>query len=357
MNNRKRLHSCVTGGLLSLLLVTSASAQFRASLQGTVVDPNGAVVPEANLTLTSQETSFAKTGTSNGEGVFTLSGLAPGKYALTVEKPGFSKKVLSNLQIGAEQAQSVTVALEVGQTSESVTVAGDSAPVLDTETATIGGTITTREIQTLPSFSRDPYQLLRLAPGVFGDGSLGAGGGGTQLPGTNKNGPGSTDSIFQVENGPGIIANGTRQNSNNFQIDGLSVNSTVWGGSAVVTPNEESVKEVRVIANNYSAENGRTSGAQIEVVSQNGTNDLHGSGFFKWHRPGLNAFQAYNGPGNPSPVQRDESRFNQFGGICRRPPLEEQALRVFLVRNPAQQLPNYWNGLVRNAPVPPERRS
>ncbi len=316
MNSRRayslsRLFSC---GLLLVLLSTSAFAQFRAALQGTVVDTNGGLVPEATVTLTSQETNETRTATTTGEGVFAFTNLAPGRYSVAVEKTGFSRKTLSDVQIEAEQAQSIRVALDVGSTTQSVTVAAPEAEALDTETAMVGGTITTREVQELPSFSRDPYQLLQLAPGVFGDNSIGAGGGGTSLPGTNKPSPGSTDSIFMVENGPGIIANGTRQNSNNFQIDGLSVNSTVWGGSAVITPNEESVKEVRVIANNYDAENGRTSGAQVEVVSQNGTNQVHGSAFFKWHRPGLDAYQQYNGPGTPSPVEKDEARFNQFGG-------------------------------------------
>ena len=318
-----------SGVLLALLFSTSAMAQFRAGIQGTIVDARGGLIPDATVTLTSQETTLQRADKTNGSGVFTISGLAPGKYTLSVEKTGFTKKTLTDVQVGAEQMQSITVPLDVGQVSESVSVSGESAQVIDTETATIGGTITTREIQSLPSFSRDPYQLLRLAPGVFGDGAQGAGSSGSQLPGTNKNGPGATDSIFQVENGPAIVANGTRQNSNNFQVDGLSVNSTAWGGSAVITPNEESVKEVRVIANNYSAENGRTSGAQIEVVSQNGTNDIHGSAFFKWHRPGLNAFQRWNGPGTPSPVQRDEARFNQFGGGIGGPILKNKLFAFF----------------------------
>jgi hypothetical protein len=346
ISHRKILsRHAISVALFTLLFSACAFAQFRAGLQGTVVDPNGALVPGAAVTLTSQETAAEHTTTTTGEGVFTLSSLAPGKYTLAVEKPGFRKKTLSDLDIAAEQVQSVRVSLEIGQTSSSVTVSSEAAQIIDTESATIGGTITTKEVESLPSFTRDPYQLLQLAPGVFGDGSLGAGGGGTQLPGTNKSGPGSTDSIFQVENGPGIIANGTRQNSNNFQIDGLSVNSTVWGGSAVITPNEESVKEVVVIANNYSAENGRTSGAQVEVVSQNGTNNLHGSAFFKWHRPGLNAFQAYNGPGTPSPVEKDESRFNQFGGSVGGPVKKNKVFAFFsyeTLRNNSQSVATNW---------------
>lgn len=322
------------------ILAPAGFAQYRAGIQGVVTDPNGGLVPEARVTLTSQETNVEHVTRTGGDGVYTITGLAPGRYALSAEKTGFSKKVLSDVTIGAEQMQSVNVQLQVGQTTESITVEAAVTPLLDTETAMITGTISTKEIQSLPSFSRDPYQLLRLAPGVFGDGSLASGGATNSIPGTNQGGPSATDSIFKVENGVQIIANGTRQNSNNFQIDGVGVNSTSWGGAAVITPNEESIKEVRVIANNYSAENGRNSGAQVLVVSQNGTNDYHGSAFFKWHRPGLNAYQRWNGPGTPSPVQKDTNRFNQFGGSVGGPIWKNKLFAFFsyeTLRN------NSWN--------------
>lgn len=106
--------------------------------------------------------------------------------------------------------------------------------------------------------------------------------------------------------------------NNSFQIDGVSVNSLCWGGAAVVTPNQESVKEVRVVSSSYSAEDGRNSGAQVKVVSQNGTNDLHGSGLFKYNDPGLNSFNKYGATtGNVNinaPPVRVERRFRQFGG-------------------------------------------
>lgn len=327
------------------ILAPPAPAQFRAGLQGTVIDANGGLVPEATVTLTSQETTVARTVKTNGDGVFTISGLAPGRYALSVEKTGFSKKVLSDVRVAAEQMQSLSVQLEVGETTQSVTVEAAAAPLIDTESAMIGGTLTDKEIQSLPSFARDPYQLMRLAPGVFGDGALSGGGGSASLPGTNVGAPSATDSIFKVENGVQITANGTRQNSNNFQVDGVAVNSTSWGGAAVITPNEESVKEVRITANNYSAENGRTSGAQVLVVSQNGTNDIHGSAFFKWHRPGLDAFQRWNGPGNPSPVQRDQNRFNQFGGSLGGPIWKNKLFAFFsyeTLRNDSQSLATNW---------------
>ncbi len=109
-----------------------------------------------------------------------------------------------------------------------------------------------------------------------------------------------------------ISANGQRLSANNFMIDGVSVNSFNWGGAALVTPNQESIKEVRVLSATYSAEDGRNSGAQVKVVSQNGTNDFHGSAFFKYNSPKLNAFNKFGGPGAP-PV-RVNDYIRQFGG-------------------------------------------
>lgn len=342
---RLRIAAALAAVLGSLALAPPLDAQYRAGIQGVVTDANGALVPEAKVTLTSQETNISREATTAGDGVFTISALAPGGYSLTVEKTGFKKMVLSDVIVAAEQTQSLTVALQVGELSESVTVTAASAPLLDTETANISGTLTSAEIHNLPAFARDPYQLLRLTPGVFGDGALTNGGGSASLPGSNIGGSSATSSIFQVENGPQFVANGARQNSNGFSVDGVGVNSAAWGGVAVITPNEESVKEVTIVANSYSAENGRNSGAQVQVVSQNGTNDLHGSAFFKWHRPGLDAFQAWNGPGTPSPVQRDENRFNQFGGSLGGPILKNKVFGFFsyeTLRNNSQSAATGW---------------
>src|SRR5262249_42301170 len=93
--------------------------------------------------------------------------------------------------------------------------------------------------------------------------------------------------------------------------------------------NEESIKEIRIIANNYSAENGRDSGAQIMVVSKNGTNQFQGSAFFKAHRPHWNSVQQWNGPGTPSPVRRDNNRFNQGGGSVGGPIVQNRMFGFF----------------------------
>ena len=316
--------------VFAFLVVVAAHAQYRASIQGVVLDPQGSVVEGATITLTSKETNISKTVTSDSSGVYNFLSLAPGHYAIAVEKPGFKKHALEDIVVAAEQTRAVNLTLEVGEVTQSVTVSADVAPPIDTETGQISGTLTNNEIQNLPSLGRDPYQLLRLAPGVFGDGAHSSGGGSQNTPGSA--GPGGTSaasSIFQTENQVQINANGQRNIANSFQIDGVEVNSLDWGGAAIITPNEESVKEVRITSNQYSAENGRNSGAQVEVVSQNGTNEYHGSIFIKIDRPGLNAFQKVNNPNNPTSVTRVSNRFNQVGGSVGGPILKNRLFAFF----------------------------
>src|SRR6266702_6775616 len=298
--------------LFVLVLASSANAQFKASVQGTIKDTAGGLVPEAKITLTSAETGKAQETTSSDEGFYRLSGLAPGKYKLTIQKTGYKQQVFEDVAVNAETVQGIDGVLEAGDVSATVTVSQETAQTLETENANVDKAITTQEVRTLPQFGRDPYELVRLTPGVFGDSARGGAGGAVSLP--NTAGPGGSNrSIFQTENQPQISANGQRITSNNYQIDGTSVNSLTNGGAAVITPNQESVKEVRVIANVYSAEYGRNSGAQVLTVSQNGTNDFHGSLFLKNNSPGLNAVNKYGGP-NGAPGIRVNQHLNQFGG-------------------------------------------
>ena len=298
-------------GLLLLFLSTAAHAQFKASIQGTITDASGALIPQAKVTLVNNETGKTQETTSSDEGFYRFSGLAPGKYKLSVEKTGYKQQVLDEVVVAAEAVQGLDVALQAGDVSATVTVTAETQTV-QTENANIDKGITTTEVRALPQFGRDPYELTRLTPGVFGDAARSATGGSISLP--NTAGPGGSNrSIFQTENQPQISANGQRVTSNNYQIDGTSVNSLTNGGAAVITPNQESVKEVRVIANVYSAEYGRNSGAQVLVVSQNGTNDFHGSLFLKNNSPGLNAFNKYGGPSGAAPI-RVNQHLNQFGG-------------------------------------------
>jgi Carboxypeptidase regulatory-like domain len=305
-------------GLLLSFMATHASAQFRASIQGTVKDTSGAVVPEAAVTVTNNETGKAQQATTSNEGFYRVSALPPGTYTVSAEKTGYKKKILESVSVSAEATQGVDITLEVGEVSATVTVSQEAAPLLQTENANVDKAISTQEVRQLPQFGRDPYNLLRLTPGVFGDFARGASGNAQNLP--NQTGPGGTAGnrlIFQQENVPQISADGQRVQSNNYQIDGTSVNSLTHGGAAVITPNQESVKEVRVIANVYSAEYGRNSGAQVLTVSQNGTNQFHGSLFLKNNSPGLNSANKYGGPGpngTSLPGIVNLQHYNQYGG-------------------------------------------
>ncbi len=298
-------------GLFILFATAAANAQFKAGVQGTVKDSAGGLVPDAKVTLTNTETGRAQETTSSSEGSYRFSALAPGKYTLTIEKTGYKRSLLENVTINAEAVQGIDVELEIGEVTASVTIDQDTTATLETENASVSAAITTAEIRNLPQAGRDPYELARLTPGIVGLGARSGSGTSVGLP--NTTGPGGSNSaIFQTENQVPISANGQRVSNNNFQIDGVSVNSLQFGGAAVLTPNQESVKEVRVTSSNYSAELGRNSGAQIEVVSQNGSKDFHGSAFFKANDPKWNAFNRYGGI--DLPPQRVSSRFRQFGG-------------------------------------------
>jgi hypothetical protein len=313
------------------VLLPIAHAQFRASIQGVVIDSSGAVVPSATLTLTNKETNQSRQATSGAEGAYAITNLAPGRYTIVAKKDGFKTTTLEDVVVIAEKTQGLDIKMDVGQVEQQLTVSADAAQGVETETAQIGGTISNRNVQDLPALGRDPYQLLRLAPGVFGQDSLAG-----NLPGNpGPGGSNASGSIFNTENTPQISANGQRTTSNNLQVDGMSVNSIAWNGAAVITPNAESVKEVQIIANDYSAEHGRNNGGQVLVVSQNGTNNFHGSFLLKVHRPGLNSYNKWgtnlNNTGTPESrgLSRDNDRFNQWAGSVGGPIIKNKLFAFF----------------------------
>ena len=194
-----------------------AQAQYRTSIQGVVTDTTGAVVSGANLTLTNPQTGEKQVRVSNDAGVFNFNALPAAPFHLEVSKDGFETKVIDNIQLIPEQANAVNVQLTVGAASQTVTVNAETEPLLQTETASINGVVSDNQIQHMPSFGRDVYQLVQLAPGVFGDGAQGSGGGGQNLPGTQ--GPGATggnQGIFQTENGPQALAAGQQYENNSY---------------------------------------------------------------------------------------------------------------------------------------------
>ena len=318
-----------------------------------LTDSQGAVVAGATVTLTDTDTNKTLVFTSDANGIYEFNALAPDPYRLTVEHEGFTKRVLEHVVIIPEQPNALNLQLEVGRVQTTVTVLG-TTQTLDTETATLSGTITSNQIQNMPSFGRDVFQLVQLAPGIFGDGAQGSAGGSAQLPGTQ--GPGATGGnagIFQTENGPQALAHGGQYENNGISIDGIATTSAVWGGTTVITPSEDSVQNVKIVSNNYDAELGRFSGAQIQVTSKSGTNQVHGSLFFTMHRPNLNATQRYNGP-HQQPL-RDPNFFDQFGGSVGGPIWKNKVFAFFnyetvRTRQPCPRRP--MDGMIRRLLMP-----
>lgn len=301
--------------LSSLFFLTlTAHAQYRASLRGTVTDPQSNAVSGATVTLTNTDTASTLVSTSDDNGIYQFNALPPAPYRLTVEHAGFKKKVLEHVQIIPEQPNALDLPLELGDVQQTVTVS-ETTQALDTETANLSGTVTSNQIQHLPSFGRDVIKLAQLAPGSFADGSQGGGGSNNyNIPGTQTGGgqSGGADGIFKTENGAQVIANGQQTENNGISIDGISTTSAVWGGATVITPSEDSIDNVKILSNSYDAENGRFSGAQLQITSKSGTNDYHGSLYITTHQPNLNAFQPFNGANIK--VTRDNNKFEQFGG-------------------------------------------
>jgi hypothetical protein len=273
-----------------------ALAQYGASLQGTVTDESGAVISGAQVVATDTATGVSHTTTTGNSGFYRVPGLAPGSYNVDVVATGFRKQVFQGIDVAAERVKGLDATLKPEKSQETVSVIGD-VEHLQTETANVDTTISSQEVVDLPEFGRDPYELLRLAPGVFADASRQGNGNSLAIP--QQVGPGGSNSqIFQTENQVQAVANGQRVSANNYMLDGVSVNSLEWGGAAVVTPNQESIQEISVSSASYSAQDGRNSGAQVKVVSKSGTNAFHGSAYIQFNDKGLNAFNKYYGPNN-----------------------------------------------------------
>ncbi|MDW5267637.1 MULTISPECIES: carboxypeptidase regulatory-like domain-containing protein [Acidobacteriaceae] len=287
---------------LALYLSVPAHAQFSASLSGTVQDSTGAIIPNAAVTLTDPATHQSQKATTSSSGVYHFSELPPAHYTLAVTATGFKASTFADVALAAETPRNLNVTLNTGDVSETVTVNANEVSALQNADASVGSTISSEAIQKLPIIGGNPYELLRTSPGITGDGARAGNGNAVFLP--NGGGPGgSARGIFQTENQTQISANGQPVAANTYSVDGVTVDSLTHGGAAVVTPNQEAIGQITVLSTSYDAADGRNSGAQIKVVTKSGTNDLHGSLFFLYDEPGLNAFAKYGGPDEQLPLR------------------------------------------------------
>lgn len=306
---------------LALLLMAAPAlhAQFSGALQGTVTDPTGAVIPGATVTLTNQATQAQHKATTGDSGFYNFRELGPGSYTVVVTANGFKQQTFSDVAIAGEEARGLDVKLTAGGASETVTVNGNQTPVLNTTNAEVSSTINANDVTRLPSFGRDPFELLRTGVGITGDSARSGSGGAIALP-NNTSQNQSNVGIFQTENQIQISAAGQRVTSNTYELDGVTVDSLLHGGSTIVTPSIESVAQITVLASNYDASLGRDVGAHILTVTKAGGNRYHGSLFFQYDQPGLNAYQPFGGPTSTPgvfapPIRNDFQQRDWAGSI------------------------------------------
>jgi hypothetical protein len=157
-----------------LFMGQNAFGQFGASLQGTVEDSSGNVVPGASVTINNNNTQQTQTQTTGDTGYYRFSELAPGSYNVDITAPNYKKATFSNVNVSAETPRNLDAKLAAGGAAETVTVTAEELPQLQTADASVGGTINQQAIDRLPAAGRDPYELLRLTPGITGDGALAA---------------------------------------------------------------------------------------------------------------------------------------------------------------------------------------
>ena len=184
--------------LLIACFSTAAYAQFNASLSGTVTDPTGAVVPGATVTLRNTATQSLRTATSSSAGTYQFSELPPGDYALNGTASGFQATSLDHVTLVAETPRNIDLKLQIGASDQTVTVSANEVPVLNTSDASTGNSLSSEDVTRLPAFGRDPYELLRLTPGVVSDAARSGSGASVFLP--NAQGTGQSNSgIFQTD--------------------------------------------------------------------------------------------------------------------------------------------------------------
>jgi hypothetical protein len=281
--------------LLTCVLAAAAMlfAQFEtAEVLGTVRDASGGAVPQANVTLTNQDTGIQAKATTDENGNYDFFNVKVGRYSITVEHAGFTKFSTTGVAVNVNARQRVDVTLQVGAVTEAVEVTGVAA-ALETDSSEHGQVIGTRQVVELPLNGRNYADLALLATNVHKSPIAAA-------PTTPREG------AFNV--------NGMRSTYNNFLLDGLDNNaystSNQGFSNQVANPSPDAVAEFKVITSNFSAEYGRVGGAVVNVVMRSGTNQLHGTLYEFLRNTDLNAVGYFKPSGGVKPtLQR-----NQFGG-------------------------------------------
>ena len=266
-----------------------AAQEFRGTITGTITDPAGAVVPSARVVATEVSTGTKSQTVSESSGSYTLPFLAPGDYDISVQVTGFKESVRKAIHVNAGAHAVVDVTLEVGNTTQSVEVTGDAA-LINTENASVGQTITTKEVEDLPLNGRTPLVLASLSIGVLATGQP------------------SLIHPFDSGAAAGWSIAGSAAQTNEIQINGSP--DATWDGRLAYSPPADAVREVSVKSFDTDASSGHTAGGSINQVMKSGTNALHGTAW-EFNQPNtLNGNNYFN---NKNGLARPVTHYNQYG--------------------------------------------
>jgi hypothetical protein len=277
---------------LSLVLLTLGSVAVLAqggstgSLTGAVADPSGALVAGAKVVVQSNETGQEFTTTTSDNGTFTIPSLGTGVYTAIITAQGFKQALVKDIKVDVGKASNVTITLEIGQATDTVTVVGIGGELLQTQSATVGQTITGRQIVEQPQASRDGLDLVTLLPGV-------------QTTGRPR-----TSTI-----------NGLPKGAINITLDGVDVQDNLLSSSdgffTFIRPRIDALEEVTVSTATPGADTSGDGAVQIKFVTRRGTNDYNGSLYWYHRNPSLNANYYFN---NLAGQPRARALLNQYGG-------------------------------------------
>jgi hypothetical protein len=274
-----------------------------ASLQGTVQDSSGAVIPGASVKVVNTSTGIVSQAVTDNGGRYVVASLTPGgPYEVTVEATGFKTFVHSGIFLAVNQIAEVPITLQVGATSQKVEVVADASQ-LDTSTAAIGQVIGNRDVENLPLNQRNVYGLMFLMPGVTG-------------------------SVSAQYNGLNMSVDGGRPGATNILVDGIPASPPLVNpiGGFSVFPSVDAVQEFKVQANNYSAEFGRSGSGIVNVILKSGTNQFHGSLFEFIRNSDLDSNTYFANENHQSLPHFERS---QFGGNINGPIVKDKSFFLF----------------------------
>src|SRR5437868_6151208 len=274
--------------LTCLLTLTALGQQTTGSLNGSVTDPSGAVVAGATVTVVNAATGAERSAISNSTGTFDFQALQPGTYTISVDAKGFKKAVSRDIVVSVATATQVTIPLEVGQASETVTVTA-SQEVINTLSPSLTNVINTRQVVDLPLGGRNPVDLAALQAGIA-------------VQGTDTR---------------GASVSGLRQTAVNLTQDGINAMDncvTTTAFFAITTPSLHSTSEFSVTTGTVGSDSGRGA-AQVNLVTKGGTNDFHGRTFLQVNNSWTDANLFFNNfNGTPIPLLRQHYYGFDIGG-------------------------------------------